>query len=244
MVPIQTSMESGFECRDGLAVVVGCSGAIGRALLQHLKAEPGWVEVIGLSRSVGEPRLDLRDEGSIRRAADHVAGRAQPLRLLIDATGVLHDDALRPEKSVRQIDAGAMAQAFATNAIGPALLAKHFLPLLARDGRAVFASLSAKVGSIGDNHLGGWHSYRASKTALNQIIRTCSIELARTHPEALCVALHPGTVDSPLSEPFRKTGLRVRPAEQAAGELLQVIRRLRPADSGGFYDYRGQALPW
>ncbi|TXL67279.1 Rossmann-fold NAD(P)-binding domain-containing protein [Zeimonas arvi] len=126
----------------------------------------------------------------------------------------------------------------------PAPPMKHLLPLLLRDGRSVFATLSAKVGSIGDNRLGGWYAYRASKAALNQLVRTASIELRRRCPEAVCVALHPGTVDTPLSAPFGKAGLEVRPAAEAARLLVGVLETLQPAQSGGFFDYRGQALPW
>ncbi len=137
-----------------------------------------------------------------------------------------------------------MAKAFAVNTIGPALLIKHLLPLLPRAGKSVFATLSAKVGSIGDNHLGGWYSYRASKAALNQIVRTAAIELKRRQPEAVCVALHPGTVESPLSAPFGRSGLDVQSPATAAERLVGVIDTLTPASSGGFFDYRGTALPW
>ena len=137
-----------------------------------------------------------------------------------------------------------MAEAFAINAIGPALLMKHFLPLLPRGGKSVFATLSARVGSIKDNRLGGWYSYRASKAALNQFVRTAAVELGRSHREALCVALHPGTVDTPLTSPFRKAGLEVQSPDTAAGRLLAVIDRLGPADSGGFFDHRGDDVPW
>ena len=121
---------------------------------------------------------------------------------------------------------------------------KHFLPLLPRAGKTVFATLSAKVGSIGDNRLGGWYSYRASKAALNQIVRTAAVELSRRQPEAICIALHPGTVQTRLSSPFSTTGLDVQSPDVAAGRLLTVIDRLRPGDSGGFFDYRGEQLPW
>jgi NAD(P)-dependent dehydrogenase (short-subunit alcohol dehydrogenase family) len=121
---------------------------------------------------------------------------------------------------------------------------KHFLPLLARDGKAVFATLSAKVGSIGDNQLGGWYSYRASKAALNQLVHTAAIELRRKHPHAVCVALHPGTVDTGLTSPFAKTGLNVVSPESAAHRLLQVIDGLNASQSGGFINHDGQALPW
>jgi len=121
---------------------------------------------------------------------------------------------------------------------------KHFLPLLADDGKTVFCTLSARVGSIADNRLGGWYSYRASKAALNQLVRTASVELKRLRPAAICAAYHPGTVDSALSAPFRKTGLDVQSPDAAAGACLSVLDRLTPTDSGGFFDYTGKAVPW
>ena len=165
-------------------------------------------------------------------------------RLIIDATGVLQTDALKPEKSWRELDAAQMAQAFAINAIGPALLMKHFLPLLPREGSATFATLSARVGSIGDNRLGGWYSYRASKAALNQLLRTAAIELNRRSPHAICIALHPGTVDTGLSAAFAKNGLDVQTPELAAERLLEIIHQLTPGDSGGFFDYKGEMIVW
>ena len=224
-------------------MVIGAAGTIGGALLQALQTDGRFDSVVGLSRH-GVPMLDLLSESSIADAAHAVARIAAPMRLVIDATGFLHGGGMMPEKSWHQLDAGHMAKAFAINAIGPALLMKHFLPLLSRDGRAVFVTLSAKVGSIGDNRLGGWYSYRASKAALNQLVRTAAIELKRRQPEGICVALHPGTVDSALSAPFAKAGLEVRAPVEAAGLLLKTIRQLTPADSGGFYDYRGVPLPW
>ena len=166
------------------------------------------------------------------------------MRLIIDASGILHGDGLSPEKSWRDLDATQMTRAFAVNAIGPALLMKHFLPLLPRQGRSVFATLSARVGSIGDNRLGGWYSYRASKAALNQFVRTAAIELGRRQPAALCVALHPGTVTTSLSAPFVKAGLDVQTPEQAAGRLIDVIDRLPSGSSGSFFDHRGDPVPW
>jgi NAD(P)-dependent dehydrogenase (short-subunit alcohol dehydrogenase family) len=133
---------------------------------------------------------------------------------------------------------------FRINTIGPALVMKHFLPLLPKQGRCVAGFVSAKVGSIGDNALGGWYGYRASKAALNQLVKTASIELARRNAQAICVALHPGTVDTTLSQPFAKTGLTVRPAAEAANDLLAVLAGLLPAQSGTLVDYRGQTLPW
>lgn len=230
-----------------LALVVGASGVIGAALVVELQQTGGFTEVLALSRQ-SDPALDLTDETSIAAAAASVAQRMVAeqlaLKLVIDATGMLHCATHQPEKTWAQIDPQQMAQAFAVNAIGPALLMKHFLPLLPRQGRSVFATLSAKVGSIGDNRLGGWYSYRASKAALNQLVRTASIELHRRAPGAICVALHPGTVDSPLSRPFAKTGLQVRNPTEAAQSLLAVVAGLRAADSGKFFSYNGDELPW
>jgi len=197
---------------------------------------------LGFSRS-GFPALDLRDESTIASCAAHAARLGVP-RLILDATGVLHSDGLQPEKSLRQLNATQMAEAFAINAIGPALLMKHFLPLLPRNEKSVFATLSARVGSIGDNRLGGWFSYRASKAALNQIVRTAAVELGRSHREAICVALHPGTVDTPLTLPLRKAGLDVQSPDSAAERLLAVIDKLGPEHSGGFFDHRGSTVPW
>lgn len=229
--------------QGGLAVVVGAHGGIGRALLEVLVAQARFAQVLGLGRQ-SLPALDLLDERSIENCAQTVRASEHPLRLLVDATGYLHGDGCQPEKSWLQLNAVQMAHHFAINAIGPALLMKHFLPLLARDGKSVFASLSAKVGSIGDNQLGGWYSYRASKAALNQLVHTAAIELRRKHPLAVCVALHPGTVATPLSAPFAKAGLSVKTPYQAAQDLLRVIDALDAAQSGGFFHHDGTPLPW
>ena len=227
----------------GIAIVVGASGGIGRALHARLSAQSRFHAVLGLGRRSAPP-LDLTDEASIAAAARHVGALGADLRLMIDASGILQGDGLAPEKSWRDLDAAQMARAFAINAIGPALLMKHFMPLLPRQGRSVFATLSARVGSIGDNRLGGWYSYRASKAALNQFVRTAAIELGRRQPAALCVALHPGTVATSLSAPFVKAGLDVQTPEQAAERLLDTIERLPPGSSGGFFDHRGEPVPW
>ena len=222
---------------DNLAVVIGASGGIGGALMDRLQAAGR--TVVGLSRR----DMDLTDEDSIARAAGRVA-RLGPPGLILVATGVLHGPGMQPEKTIRALDADAMARAFAVNAIGPALILKHFLPLLPRDRRAVLAVLSAKVGSIADNRLGGWYSYRASKAALNQIAHTAAVELRRTHPKAICVAFHPGTVATPLSDGFAKTGLQVQQPQEAASALLATIDRLDPAQSGAFLDRFGSPIPW
>jgi len=223
---------------DALAVVVGAHGGIGGALRTELQNTAGIDRVIAL----GRPGLDLCDEGSIARAVAELP--AGELRLVINAAGLLHEAGQRPEKALRDLDPAHLARAFAVNAIGPALLMKHFLPRLPRQGRAVFAVLSARVGSIGDNRLGGWYGYRASKAALNQLMRTAAIELARTHAEAICVALHPGTVATRLSAPFVRQGQPMLTPEEAARHLLAVLHGLQPADSGNFFDWRGAPVPW
>ncbi len=197
---------------------------------------------IGFGRRSPVP-IDLTDEASLERAVAS-ASAAGDIRLAIDATGFLHDAHGGPEKSWRELDARRLAHAFAINAIGPALLMKHLLPRMPRSGKAAFATLSARVGSIGDNRLGGWYAYRASKAALNQIVRTASIELARRAPEALCVALHPGTVETALSAPFARPGPDLHAPAQAAAHLLTVLDRLDAGDSGGFFDWGGRPVPW
>jgi NAD(P)-dependent dehydrogenase (short-subunit alcohol dehydrogenase family) len=219
-------------------VVIGAGGGIGAALAAALEARGE--AVLRLSRR-SDPPLDLLDEASIAAAAAHAG---EGLRLVLDATGFLHDARFRPEKSLRELDPAHLAHAFAVNAIGPALLMKHFLPRLAREGRAVFATLSARVGSIADNRLGGWYAYRASKAALNQLLRTAAVEVARNRPQQILVALHPGTVATPLSAPFSKAGLALQTPEEAATRLLAVIERLTPAETGGFFDHRGEAVPF
>ena len=223
------------------AVVIGASGGIGAALAAALEADG--VPVVRLSRR-SDPPLDLLDEASIAAAAEAADANQGAVRLVIDATGFLHDADFRPERGLKELDPAHLARAFALNATGPALVMKHFLPLLPRKGRSVFATLSARVGSIGDNRLGGWHAYRASKAALNQLVRTAAIELARRKREAVCVALHPGTVATRLSEPFSKSGLDVRTPEVAAEDILQVIAGLKPAQTGGFLDHKGKVIPY
>jgi NAD(P)-dependent dehydrogenase (short-subunit alcohol dehydrogenase family) len=228
--------------KGGVAVVFGASGGIGSALAEALRRVETFARVVRISRATA-PAIDLLDEASIDRAVKFAAGQGE-LRLVIDATGFLHDARQKPEKSWRQIDAENLARAFALNAIGPALIMKHVLPLLPRDGKSVFATLSARVGSIGDNRLGGWYAYRASKAALNQLVRTAAVELARRSPEAICVALHPGTVATALSAPFEASGLEIHAPAAAARHLLAVAERLTPSATGGFFDWRGQAVPW
>ncbi len=235
------------EKPDGIAVVIGAGGGLGAALLAHLRQSGMYAKVLGLGRSA-EVQLDYLQDSSIALAAQQVSQAcvesACELRLLIVASGFLHGEPGQPERSWSHLDAAYLQHVFAINAIGPALVMKHFLPLLPKSGRCVAGFVSAKVGSIGDNALGGWYGYRASKAALNQFVKTAAIELTRRNKESVCVALHPGTVDTALSQPFAKTGLNVRPAEAAAGDLLRVLENASSSDTGCLIDYRGVSLPF
>ncbi len=223
------------------SIVIGSTGGIGGALVDSLCEMHGAQTVIGLSRSSGD--IDLTDEASIAAAAARYAG-LQSLDLVIVATGMLHDGGQGPEKSLRELDADRLAYAFAINVIGPALVAKHFLPLFARDKRGVFAVLSARVGSISDNRIGGWYGYRAAKAALNMTIRNLAIEWGRTHKQGICVGLHPGTVDTPLSKPFQKNvaANRLFTPEFAAQEMLKVVGGLTAVDSGKCFAWDGAEI--
>ena len=231
------------------ALVIGAGGGLGAALVQTLSipGEHGIDGVLCLGRST-QPAIDYSDEASLRNAAAWVAAQCAAegaeLRLLIVASGFLHGAAGQPERSWAQLDAEYLSEVFRINAIGPALVMKHFLPLLPRQGRCVAGFVSAKVGSIGDNALGGWYGYRAAKAALNQLVKTAAIELKRRNPQALCVALHPGTVDTALSKPFAKAGLKLRSPDVAAKELLSVLAGLEPQQTGSLVDYQGNTLPW
>ena len=218
------------------ALVVGASGGIGAALAAALAARGA--EVAGLSRRADG--LDVTDEASVARLLGALEG---PFDLVLVATGALVIDGRGPEKTLRALDPAALAAQFALNAAGPALVLKHALRLMPRDRRCVFAALSARVGSIGDNALGGWYSYRAAKAALNQLVHTAAIEIARTHRQAAVVVLHPGTVDTALTAAHAGGHPTVPPAV-AAANLLAVIDRLSPADSGAFLDWKGEAIPW
>lgn len=217
-------------------LVLGSSGGIGRALVAMARMRGA--EVTGLSRR--DDGLDITDEASI---AAHLGALEGPFDTVLVATGALEIDGNGPEKSLRALDAGAMAAQYALNAIGPALALKHAARLLPRERRAVFAVLSARVGSIGDNRAGGWYSYRAAKAGLNQLVHTGAIEMARTHPQLACVVLHPGTVATPFTEKYLDRHPAV-PADAAAANLWKVIDGLSPGDTGRFFDWSGKVVPW
>ena len=214
-------------------MIIGATGGIGAALADQLDTDAGFASVTRLSRATG---LDLADPSSIAAAA---AALGSPPDLVIVATGLLHADGIAPERALRQLDASALAHAFAVNTIGPALIAQAMLPLLPKGRKTVFAALSARVGSISDNRLGGWHAYRASKAALNQLIRTIAIEQTRSNPDSIVMGLHPGTVDTGLSKPFQRGVKTLFDPATSAAHLLAVIDAAGPQMAGRLYDYQG-----
>jgi len=235
-----------------VAAVIGASGGIGAAMTRQLANTPNIERVLAFSRSPAEfdhPRvqtghIDLEDEETITAAAEttRAAGGAQ---IVIVTAGLLHDGAIQPEKSWRALDAGQLTRSFQINTIGPALVAKHFLPLFPRSGPAIFAALSARVGSISDNRIGGWYGYRSSKAALNMLLRNLAIELGRKRGEAICVGLHPGTVDTGLSKPFQGSTPedKLFTPDYSASCLLSVLDGLSPDDSGSVFAWDGQRVP-
>ncbi|WP_306251077.1 SDR family NAD(P)-dependent oxidoreductase [Parvularcula sp. IMCC14364] len=224
------------------AIVIGASGGIGSAACAELKKNPRCGTLVALSRE-SAPALDLTDSASIADAAAQVKKNHGTADLVFVASGILAPAGKGPEKSIRHLDMADMSEVFAINALGPALVARHFAPLLPRDSKSVLAFLSARVGSISDNRLGGWISYRAAKAALNQIVRTTAIDVARSRPSSVCLALHPGTVDTALSSDFTTAYEKFTPAESAR-QLLQVMDQKSPSQSGGFFAYDGEKIEW
>ncbi|WP_109809437.1 SDR family NAD(P)-dependent oxidoreductase [Sphingosinithalassobacter portus] len=229
---------------QGAAVVIGASGGIGAALADAIEQEDTFAAVHRFARSLsGERHIDLTDEASIAAAAERV-GRGPAPTLILVATGLLHDADQGPEKAMQDLDAEWMLRNFAVNSVGPALVAKHFVPLMPRTGTPVLAALSARVGSITDNRLGGWYSYRASKAALNMLLRNIAIEAKRHSDRAIVVGLHPGTVDTALSKPFQANvpAGQLFDTERAALQLLDVIEALKPKDSGRIFAWDGAEI--
>lgn len=227
---------------DRSAVIIGARGGIGAALADALDHGSSYANVIRLHRESDLP-VDILDEASIAKASAFLADTQPPVQLVIVATGLLHSAGKGPEKSLRELGPDWMMQNYRVNAVGPALVAKHFLPIMAKQGPICFASLSARVGSISDNSLGGWHSYRASKSALNMLIRNIAIEWQRKNPQSIIVGLHPGTVETVLSAPFKGNPAHERftPA-RAAENLLSVLQQLKPQQSGQIFAYDGTPI--
>lgn len=226
------------------AVIIGASGGIGAALVEAIGDEGAYAAVHGFARSFpGDRHIDVTDEASIAAAAAHVAKGPAPT-LVIVASGLLHAPDHGPEKALDALDPAWLARNMAVNAIGPAIVAKHFLPIMPRTGRFVFAALSARIGSIADNSMGGWHAYRASKAALNQLVRTIAIGDKRRNDRGIVVALHPGTVDTALSKPFQANvgAGRLFAADRAAVQLLDVIDGLKAPDSGRLFAWDGSEI--
>lgn len=218
------------------ALVIGASGGIGQALVAALQGRGA--EVVGLSRSIDG--MDVTDDASIIRVLGGLEGQFDTV---IVATGALEIATYKPEKSLRSLDPAALIAQFALNAIGPAMVLKHALRLLPKDRPAQFAALSARVASIGDNALGGWYSYRAAKAALNQLIHSAAIEVARSHPQATIALIHPGTVATGFGTAYIGNHPTVTP-EAAAANILAVLGKLTSADTGGFFDWAGKRISW
>ena len=241
--------------------VLGASGGIGQALVRHLLESYPRAQVVGTYRHQGQSLaclrshygdrlqllpLDITQEEQIQALATALGELSPHYHGVINCIGLLHDQTLQPEKNLRQLQADALHTYFAVNSIGPILLAKYLLPLFRHTEPSYLAFLSAKVGSITDNHLGGWYGYRASKAALNMFIKTAAIEYRRVAPQSLLVLLHPGTTDTGLSQPFQKN---VPPAklftpERTVAQLMTILQSLGPEDSGSFFNWDGSLLPW
>ena len=222
------------------ALVFGASGAIGQAFVRALQSDPRCAAVCGVSRQ-SSPGFDLLDESSMAACA-HTLTAQGPFHLVLDATGALTLNGRGPEKRLDELDAAHVLHALHLNAVGPSLLLKHFSPLLASGERVIWGKLSARVGSIEDNRKGGWYGYRAAKAALNMLLQTGAIEIARRRPLAVVAALQPGTVQSALSLPF--VGHDALRPEDAAQRLLSVLDALQPSGRAQFVDHQGQSIPW
>ena len=241
--------------RGANVAVVGAGGGIGRALVDCLSLDDNKPNIIALNRSDIRrsgwkglfKALELENESSIKEAAEFIKCKMGNLSAVIVATGLLHDDTgIKPEKSWNSLDPYSIERVYRVNTVGPALVAKYFLPLLDNNCKSVFACLSARVGSIADNNLGGWYAYRASKAALNMVLKNLSIELHRKNKSAVCVGLHPGTVSTKLSKSFSNnvSPKSIVSPEQAAVNLLSVLNDLTVSDSGKIFAYDGCIIPY
>ena len=254
-------MTFGERLQEGTVLVVGASRGIGLGFVRHLLADDRIIRVYATYRSpeTAEELLSLKtlphlvclpmdatQEAAIAQQATHIQAECNQLDLVINCVGTLHSDTVQPEKSLRQIDAVQLLQYFQVNSIPTALLAKHLQPLLKKSPQSVFTTISAKIGSIEDNRLGGWYGYRASKAALNMFLKTIAIEFSRKNPHTIVVALHPGTTDTRLSQPFQRN---VPPAklfsvDRTVHQLLTIIDGLTQANTGSFFSWDGSLLPW
>ncbi|MGB3402584.1 MAG: SDR family NAD(P)-dependent oxidoreductase [Microcoleaceae cyanobacterium] len=247
----------------GNALVTGASQGIGLGFVQYLLRHPNINKIYATYRSKDSASellkleqqfnhklvcisIDLTQEEQIIAGMDRIKTEVNQLHWVINCVGILHNENLQPEKSLRQINADNLMQYFQTNSISAILLAKHLQPLLKHDKQSIFATISAKIGSIGDNRLGGWYGYRASKAALNMFIKTASIEYRRRVPNNIIVVLHPGTTDTRLSEPFQRNVPpgKLFPVEKTVSQLMAVITQLEAKDSGEFFSWDGTRLPW
>jgi NAD(P)-dependent dehydrogenase (short-subunit alcohol dehydrogenase family) len=247
----------------GAVVIHGASGGIGLAFVRALVADHCSDRIIATCRcpaSAGalrrladehDPRIDIvqmdvTDEASVAAAAMQIEKKVQCVSMMLCCAGILHTDSFGPERRLDDINPSTLHAVFAVNAFGPLLIAKHFSRLFDRKARTVLVNLSARVGSIGDNRLGGWYSYRAAKAALNMFTRNLSIELKRKHQGIICVAMHPGTVDTKLSRPFQRSvpKQKIFTADQSVAFMLEVIDGLGPNHNGRFYAWDGSAIIW
>lgn len=251
------------QSKTTCAVVVGASRGIGLEFVRQFLQMPEMGIVFAAARQpIASPDLaelatqapdrlclvpmDVTDEAAIAAGVAKISAIAPQVHWVVNCVGLLHEGELQPEKSLKQLNPDHLLRYFQVNSIATALLAKHLLPLLKHGDRSVFASISAKVGSIGDNQLGGWYGYRASKAALNMFVRTAAIEYRRRNPNTIVVALHPGTTDTDLSKPFQRNVPpdKLFPPERTVQQLLGVMNNLTPQDSGEFFSWNGDRLPW
>ena len=228
--------------KENLAVIIGGTGAIGNAIAIEI-GKLGFKEILKIGTKTN-PSIDFNDESTIIKTAEFIKKKNTPISILFDSTGILHHENYMPGKPLKSIDIDFAKKNFLINSIGPALLIKHFAALLDSENKSVFATLSAKVGSISDNGYGGWYSYRASKAALNQLIKTASIEMKVKNKKAVFLALHPGTVKSNLSQPFQKANLKIQEPEESAKHLVKILDSVDQSQTGKFFNWDGSELPW
>lgn len=244
------------------ALVVGASSGIGLGFVKALlndesiqtlfatyRSPDSAAELLKLEAEYSHLKclnLDITDEEQVVRAIAQISAAVPALHCVINCVGILHEGDLQPEKSLRQINADQLLRYFQVNSIGSVLLAKHLMPLFKHGDRSLFATISAKIGSIEDNRLGGWYGYRASKAALNMLMKTAAIEYSRRCPKTIITLLHPGTTDTRLSKPFQRNvpPEKLFPVERTVSQLLDILETLTPSDSGSFFSWDGQPLPW